>query len=444
MANQEDPASVADSKKHNDVVFSYYENHCKNPQSLLKEIQALPNPSATNIYNQAVLNYYDENFGRTVALLKPLYSSLDSLTDYLSIKTCFLLLQAHISLGNTRNLEQILDALTEVWTGNPVLKEQPETTHFCSLMLGTWMGSPDQIELSQAEFSSIYHFFKSIYYLMIGEGDTAKQLLGTAEEAWKRIDRAHFSPDIFGHMETQFLAAKCYIHGEIAYMEGNMSLALQCLNQGQLEILPTLKDLKSHPSCLRTSKKISHPVFFYNNLGCIHIRLRKPRLARLYFSKAYETFSNKQSIDTKSKNNTISYYSSIRRAELLYNSALALLLSNKPEKALDCLKEISGLYRTRAVFWYRMAQCYSCIYQRELEKGRLNMVSDVVVSEQRQKLYLPAKAVYKFQEQEEPEKEDPIEQATKCLRNALSFCDDQELRVYILLLLSYICMNKQR
>ena len=120
-----------------------------------------------------------------------------------------------------------------------------------------------------------------------------------------------------------------------------------------------------------------------------------------------------------------------------------MLLSNKPEKALDCLKEISGPYRTRAVFWYRMAQCYSCIYQRELEKGRLNMVSDVVVSEQRQKLYLPAKAVYKFQEQEEPEKEDPIEQATKCLRNALSFCDDQELRVYILLLLSYICMNKQ-
>ena len=222
-----------------------------------------------------------------------------------------------------------------------------------------------------------------------------------------------------------------------------MNATLQNLNQAQIEILPLLGDKQSHPSCIPSRERLSHPIYHYNNLGCIHLRLGKPRLSRFYFSKALETLKPHTPVDMTKPLCTVTYHSSQRRADLLYNSALALLNSSKPKQALECLSEISALMQSKPLYWYRIAECYVMIYLKNLAAGRREMMSDVCLAQIGKKYNLPAKFSYTFKEEEEKDLENPLEQAAMCLRNALSLCKEDEMKINLLLLLCYVCMNTQ-
>lgn len=158
-----------------------------------------------------------------------------------------------------------------------------------------------------------------------------------------------------------------------------------------MTLLLEIQGVEIHPS-LKTGQLLA----LYNNLGCIHLRLQKPHLARLYLSKAMALVRNDQAVSFRNPAHAVTPHSSLRRVELLYNNALGFLSSYKPKQALDCLMEIAPMKHKSAIFWYRLAESYVQLYLNNLENGRMKMLSDICV-EERNKLYLlPAKYVYSF------------------------------------------------
>lgn len=428
-------------KKHNLAIVKYYKNQCKDPQELLDQMITLNAQSAVSIYNKSVLSFYLEHYGAVLQYLTPLCSSLDCIDEYISMKICILRTETLLAMELTSEASRCLEILENPALYSSVLKLAPEKSVFHPIILGSWVDDRPIDEISEGEYWFVTYVLRCKLHLLQAEAEPARRCLSEAESNWSKVKADHYYPIIFPLLQAQYLAIKNYLSAEIAYTEGNMNSTLQHLHKTQIEVLPILGDKQSHPSCQPSKEKLSHPIFHYNNLGCIHLRLGKPRLARFYFSKALSTLKNQSHIDTSKPLHVISHYASQRRGDLLYNSALAFINSHKPKQALDCLHEIASIMQAKPMFWYRTAECYVMIALQNLEIGRREMLSDVCLSFQDRKYILPSKLTFTFKDEDEKIAEGPLDRALKCLRNALTLCKDEELKVHILLLLCYAAMN---
>jgi tetratricopeptide (TPR) repeat protein len=422
-------------------IARYYQSGCKDTSELLSKLESLKK-KPFKLYNQSVLLYYKEQYGTAIKILEELVKMPDLTCEYLTFKANILLIESYLALDLLTEVKPLLSKLEEPEILSTT-KEIPANNFFASLILGAWSEEKCDEDVSTNELLFVANILKCRFHLKQGESEQAKSCLNLAESFWARINLENYEPNLVKHLQTQQVVIKNYLYAQIAYTEGNMNATLQQLNQAQIEVLPLLGEKQSHPSCTPSREKLSHPIYHYNNLGCVHLRLGKPRLSRFYFTKALETLKPHNQVDTSKPLSTVTYHSSQRRADLLYNSALALLNSGKPKHALDCLQEICPLMQNKPLFWYRIAQCYVMIHLKNLSTGRREMISDVCQNQIGKKYYLPAKVTYAFKEEEDKESENPLEQAAMCLRNALSLCKEEDMKINFLLLLCYVCMNTQ-
>jgi tetratricopeptide (TPR) repeat protein len=427
---------------HNIEISKYYQSGCKDVNELLLKLQTLEQSSLCS-YNIAVLLFYKENYGAALTYLISLYNTIECLSDYIAIKTCILITETYIAMDMKSEARQCIERLETSENFIGILKTAPKSRYFAGLLVGSWIEDTPIEDICSFEYWFIINIFKCRYHLLQGESEPAKKSLGVADSYWVKIAPCYYDEDLFKSLQTQQICIMNYLSAEIAYTEGNMNATLQQLNQAQIEILPLLGEKQSHPSCIPSRERLSHPIYHYNNLGCIHLRLGKPRLSRFYFTKALETLKPHTPVDVSKPLCTVTYHSSQRRADLLYNSALSLLNSYKPKQAFECLQEISPLMQNKPLYWYRVAECYVMMSLKSLASGRREMMSDICLYQSGKKYNLPAKFVYTFKEEEDKEVDNPLEQAAMCLRNALTFCKDEELRINLLLLLCYVCMNTQ-
>lgn len=439
-------ASLSELEKseqlHNIEIVKYYQSGCKDVNELLNKLQSLDN-SPLRQYNLAVLLFYKENYGAALSYLVSLRDNLEMLSEYIGIKACILLTETYIAMDMRSEARSCIERLENHEAFVSYLKDSPKLRYFAPLLVGAWIEETPQEDVNAAEYWLIVNILKCRFHLMLSESEPAKKALAHADIAWSRITSLHYDSELFKTLQTQQIAIRNYLIAEIAYTEGNMNATLQQLNQAQIEILPLLGEKQAHPSCIPSRERLSHPIYHYNNLGCVHLRLGKPRLSRFYFTKALETLKAHTPVDVSKPLCTVTYHSSQRRADLLYNSALALLNSFKPKHALECLQEISPLMQSKPLYWYRVAECYVMMHLKILAAGRREMLSDVCLSQTGKKYFLPSKVNYAFKEDEEKEQESLLEQAAMCLRNALSLCKEDEMKVNFLLLLCYVCMNTQ-
>lgn len=422
-------------------IARYYQSGCKDPSDLLSKLESFKR-KPFRMYNQAVLLYYKEQYGSAIKSLEELLKMPDLTSEYLMIKANILLIEALLALDLLAEVKPVLAKLEEQDILS-IAKINPTNSFFACLILGAWSEEKCDEEVSANELLFVINVLKCRFHLKLGESDPAKACLANAGNFWSRVNPEHYDQVLFKHLASQQIVIKHYLSAQIAYTEGNMNATLQQLNQAQIEVLPMLGEKQSHSSCIPSRERLSHPIYHYNNLGCVHLRLGKPRLSRFYFAKAMETLRPHNQVDTSKPLCSVTYHSSQRRADLLYNSALALLSSGKPKHALDCLQEICPLMQMKPLFWYRIAECYVMIHLKNLSTGRRDMISDVCQSQVGKKYYLPSKVTYTFKEEEDKETENPLEQAAMCLRNALSLCKEEEMKISFLLLLCYVCMNTQ-
>jgi len=68
-------------------------------------------------------------------------------------------------------------------------------------------------------------------------------------------------------------------------------------------------------------------VLYYNNLGCVHLQMKKYNVATFYFTKALQANQKHLLEDSKRKGGgTVASVLADRRHEILYNQGLVLLL----------------------------------------------------------------------------------------------------------------------
>lgn len=139
---------------------------------------------------------------------------------------------------------------------------------------------------------------------------------------------------------------------------------------------------KLHPTCSYTLKTDeiskndliyqktyqSHPQFYFNNLGLVHMKLKKYHMAIYYLSKAVKfleksndkMFTN-SAISKQNKinpNESLNNISSQKSYEIVFNYGLALFKSEKYYEAFKCFEKVSlGVLKQNPKLWYYMGLC---------------------------------------------------------------------------------------
>ncbi|GLJ14038.1 hypothetical protein SUGI_0224400 [Cryptomeria japonica] len=103
----------------------------------------------------------------------------------------------------------------------------------------------------------------------------------------------------------------------------------------------------------------------WNNLGCIHHKLRKDNIAAIYFKKAYQSIA---SLGAEQPLN-LSKFSQDKSQSIMYNCGMLHLMRGNPTVAAQCFQLACCLYYNQPLLWLRLAECCNSAQ----EKGLLKM-----------------------------------------------------------------------
>lgn len=112
----------------------------------------------------------------------------------------------------------------------------------------------------------------------------------------------------------------------------------------------------------------SHPHYYFNNLGLVHMKLKKYNMAIYYFSKAVKFLekSNEKLISNSqvgappktNPNENVCNLSTQKSYEIIFNYGLALYKSGKYYEAFKCFERVSlGVCNNNPKLWYYMSLC---------------------------------------------------------------------------------------
>ena len=112
----------------------------------------------------------------------------------------------------------------------------------------------------------------------------------------------------------------------------------------------------------------SHPQFYFNNMGLVHLKLKKYNMAIYYLSKAVKflekqndkflTHPNNSANQKINPNENLNNASSQKSYEIIFNYGLALFKSEKYYEAFKCFEKVSlGVLKQNPKLWYYMSLC---------------------------------------------------------------------------------------
>nr|KAG5707465.1 hypothetical protein BaRGS_011969 [Batillaria attramentaria] len=175
-------------------------------------------------------------------------------------------------------------------------------------------------------------------------------------------------------------------------------------------------------------------VMHHNNLGCIHMHLRKHHTAALFFRRAMqENDKAVKEVKATPKGKPMQTMGISKNCELLYNMGVQLLHCGKPSPAFECLIQAVQMYQVNPRLWLRLAEC--CIMANrenndddsKLEK-RQQVIQGSVGSGYHRKLILgPGVGQDKTSTNAPSMPALSLEFAAMCLRNALLLLPDDPL-----------------
>ena len=113
---------------------------------------------------------------------------------------------------------------------------------------------------------------------------------------------------------------------------------------------------------------MSHPAYYFNNVGLMHLKMGKYALAAMYLSKAlkYTEKSNDKyvahpAVTKNSKlnpNEFINNQAAQKTQEILFNQSMALFRQKKYELAFKAFEKLSlGTCSQNPKLWYMMGIC---------------------------------------------------------------------------------------
>eukprot|EP00742_Colponemidia_sp_Colp-10_P002388 GILJ01002545.1.p1 GENE.GILJ01002545.1~~GILJ01002545.1.p1 ORF type:complete len:867 (-),score=105.63 GILJ01002545.1:201-2801(-) len=265
-----------------------------------------------------------------------------------------------------------------------------------SLVLGNLLTrhgkAPDMIH--PLEFKFLMHIFRARLYVLTRSLKSCKKELKAALEILQRDLRtcqrisngggsAAAHNGLLEQLRTQQNAIIQFLKADLEYVRGNHRKAIKLLNSCQQTVSHERSDPNAEPSreLGLPLTSLSYPSFYFNNLGCIHACLGKPKLAAFYFSKAHESNRALQSCTRIASfpGAAVSRFGMDRRLEILYNWGVQLLHSGQPMLAVKALQEASVLFTDEPKVWLRLAECIIALHANRVQQSRSNPISSHLV-----------------------------------------------------------------
>ena len=175
---------------------------------------------------------------------------------------------------------------TESKSPSAVKKTDP---HYLCLLVGAYLDESVPEMKKTAEIELLSRLYKAKLAILSGNQEAATALLKGTQKALKAAiaDTALFPPSMNKTVNSHYLALIRSLKAELALTQGNVqrAIVLTTKNKEGFPIHPSQHKPASKDVSLVTS--FTHPVHQYNNLGVIHLRLKKYALALTYFQTVF-------------------------------------------------------------------------------------------------------------------------------------------------------------
>lgn len=362
--------SVSVDLQHNLAVATFCSDNGRDPEKLLSILlklssnwisvvgqEKLSEDRCVILYNIALIEYSLKQYRTALTRLEPIFSIIDSFSDFLSIKVCFLLLDIYLVLGKqhcnvVQNATQVLSFLQSF---SSLLKKP--TTNAGNDKKGNKKGNNknsndtkqlDSLERNEnapaidaKEFKYHFHLYKAKFNLFNNVFNQATREIKCCMSV------------------TNQSAHPMFLKSNLENLKENFDKSVKILN--------AIQDDKTDPTL---------PALYFNNIGCIHFQLKKYEAAKYYFARAIK--ENEAIYDVAGPNGKtirevrLGTFIRDRRMEILYNTGLLHLLSGKPEIAFECFQGSSLMHYKDPRLWLRLAECCVACHAKIIEEKRVS------------------------------------------------------------------------
>eukprot|EP00794_Sanderia_malayensis_P019107 gene19107-21023_t len=343
----------------NRAVADFYQSNCCKTDELRKQLAAAKkqlgkssvnsNDELGNIgrcfmmYNEGILHYNLKQPKAAVNIFEQLFKVIEPLDDCLAIKVCFFLVELYLS---TYKLDQahgmlkfIEDVIFAPKTFTPLHTSSNDGKNGENGKNKSLEHAPNSKEIPEEHRLNLFMLKARLPLLQ-------KSLKECKRELKSLLNISGNNPDAL------------FLKSNYEYVRGNYPKAVKLLNSTPL----------GSTSVMERGQSLT--TLFYNNMGCIHFKMKKYNLAVFYARKALdENINAMKSLPPIEKNHQLSgrplhTLAINKRSEILYNMGVQLLFAGKPVPAFDCLMESPDLYECHPRYWLRLTEACIMVHQQ--------------------------------------------------------------------------------
>lgn len=217
--------------RHNQAILDYLQKGEKEPQQLFDELSKIKVSLDSKIeeqesegdslifmleeidsffisFNQAVLLHQMKQYGSALSILESLFQNIDGIDELLALKICFLLIEIHIKLHQTENIDNILSWIEKTFkhlsndrdfsqedgkTADEIEKEGEQEK-----IQQNHVNSTEIFETSLKEFQHLFHLYKVKNSLL-------KQNPSSTNEEIKKIEKNEKDSIIFLKANLEYI-----------------------------------------------------------------------------------------------------------------------------------------------------------------------------------------------------------------------------------------------
>lgn len=202
------------------------------------------------VYNQALIYFKLKKFNESLVLLEPVYQSIKPIDDYVAIKICFLMIEIYFALHLLEKISPIITYL-EKNISHFIQTKENEENHIGDSSQGK-EEEKYQNSISPNLLSNQINLYKTRFHLVSGNYESASKEIESLQSS---VPESH---------------VPLFLEANLEYLQKDFQKSIKVLNSIQLKS-PKLEAL------------------YYNNLACIHFKMKKYTMSAFYFTKALKS-----------------------------------------------------------------------------------------------------------------------------------------------------------
>ena len=241
-------------------------------------------------YNQAIVNVQLRQYATALAILETLFQNIEPIEEYLAIKICFLLIDIYLIFKQKDRIPLIIFYLEKTFpqlagNENESKKENIKNDEREKDESSTSVSSQHP-RISPVEFQCNLHLSKAKLYLLTKTVKSSKKEVKLAM-ALGTIVPSSASSNQLVWSRSQLLMFS-FLKANLEYLRQNYSKSLKLLNASNIKPVTSNSSGSAFSDDKDKDFWLSHyySSLYFNNVACIHFRMKKYHAASFYFAKA--------------------------------------------------------------------------------------------------------------------------------------------------------------